>query len=47
MEYIPNTKEDQEAMLETIGLSSMEDLFADIPKEVRLHKPLKLPKPLS
>jgi len=47
MEYIPNTKEDQEAMLKTIGLSSMEELFSDIPKEVRLKKPLKLPKPLS
>lgn len=47
MEYIPNTKEDQEAMLETIGLSSMEELFSDIPKEVRLKRPLKLPRPLS
>jgi len=47
MEYIPNTKQDQEAMLKTIGLSSMEELFADIPKEVRLKKSLKLPKPLS
>jgi len=47
MEYIPNTKEDQESMLKTIGLSSMDELFSDIPKEVRLKKPLKLPKPLS
>jgi glycine cleavage system P protein (glycine dehydrogenase) subunit 1 len=47
MEYIPNTKEDQEAMLQTIGLSSMEELFSDIPKEVRLKRLLKLPRPLS
>jgi glycine dehydrogenase subunit 1 len=47
MEYIPNTKEDQKEMLKTIGLSSMEELFSDIPDEVRLKKPLKLPKALS
>ncbi len=47
MEYIPNTKQDQEAMLKTIGLSSMEELFSDIPKEVRLKRLLKLPRPLS
>jgi glycine dehydrogenase subunit 1 len=47
MEYIPNTRENQQAMLKTIGLSSMEELFADIPKEVRLKRPLKLPEPLS
>ena len=47
MEYIPNTKQDQEAMLATIGVSDMEDLLADIPREVRLHRALAIPDPLS
>lgn len=47
MEYIPNTKQDQEAMLATIGVSDMEELLADIPREVRLHRALAIPDPLS
>ncbi|NMA15329.1 MAG: glycine dehydrogenase, partial [Clostridia bacterium] len=34
-------------MLQEMGLQSMEDLFADIPKEVRLKGNLNLPDPLS
>ena len=34
--YVPNTKEQRQDMLKAIGLSSMEDLFVDIPQEVRL-----------
>jgi glycine dehydrogenase subunit 1 len=34
-------------MLAAIGCRSMEDLFSDIPAEVRLKKPLDLPPPLS
>ncbi|MBI1741784.1 aminomethyl-transferring glycine dehydrogenase subunit GcvPA [Candidatus Acetothermia bacterium] len=33
-EYIPNTPEDQREMLAAIGLSSLEELFADIPRRV-------------
>ena len=35
MRYIPNTDADRRAMLEAIGLSSLEELFSDIPEEVR------------
>src|SRR5579864_3356516 len=47
MSYIPNTPEDQQAMLETLGLSSLEALLAPVPENVRLRRPLKLPPALS
>ncbi len=45
--YLPNTTEQQKQMLADIGLASTEDLFRDIPAEVRLQRPLNLPAPLS
>ncbi|MGH7273309.1 MAG: aminomethyl-transferring glycine dehydrogenase subunit GcvPA [Nitrospiria bacterium] len=47
MEYIPNTRQDQEAMLATIGVSDIEALLAEIPREVRLHRALAIPDSLS
>ncbi|WP_206107078.1 aminomethyl-transferring glycine dehydrogenase subunit GcvPA [Paenibacillus favisporus] len=32
--YLPMTEQDQQEMLETIGVSSLEDLFKDIPDEI-------------
>ncbi|HLH61484.1 MAG TPA: aminomethyl-transferring glycine dehydrogenase subunit GcvPA [Ktedonobacteraceae bacterium] len=46
MSYIPNTPEDQQAMLETLGLSSWEALLAPVPENVRLRRPLNLPPAL-
>src|SRR5436853_7596036 len=43
MTYVPNTPEEQQSMLEHLGLSSMEDLLRVVPQEVRLHRPLNLP----
>ena len=42
--YVPGSKEEQQAMLETIGLASIEELFRDIPEEVRFQRTLDLPK---
>ncbi len=47
MSYIPNTPEDQQAMLERIGLPSLEALLAPVPEEVRLRRPLELPPALA
>ncbi|MBO0780545.1 MAG: aminomethyl-transferring glycine dehydrogenase subunit GcvPA [Ktedonobacteraceae bacterium] len=47
MSYIPNTPEEQQAMLEHMGLSGIQDLLATVPEEVRLHRQLKLPPALS
>lgn len=43
MRYMPHTAGERQAMLEAIGISSVDDLFADIPEEVRLKGLLDLP----
>lgn len=45
--YIPMTKEQQQKMLETIGIKSLEELFLHIPEELRLKSDLKLDAPIS
>lgn len=40
--YIANTPQDEKDMLEKIGFDSIEDLFEDIPKELRLNRDLNL-----
>jgi glycine dehydrogenase subunit 1 len=47
MSYIPNTREDQQEMLATLGLSSLEELLAPVPEKVRLRRPLDLPPAMS
>src|SRR5437016_11125262 len=47
MSYIPNTREDQEAMLEVLGLPSLEALLSPVPENVRLQRLLNLPAALS
>jgi glycine dehydrogenase subunit 1 len=41
--YVLNTSDEQKAMLAAIGVSSVEDLFAKIPPELRLKRPLHIP----
>jgi len=45
--YIPATSQEQQAMLEAMGVSSIEDLLRDIPAAVRLNRPLNLGEGLS
>ncbi len=47
MSYVPNTPAEQQEMLRAIGAQSVEDLLAAIPEEVRLKRPLDLPKAMS
>jgi glycine dehydrogenase subunit 1 len=47
MSYIPLSKKDIEAMLKRIGLSSLDELFTSIPREIRWEGPLDLPPPLT
>ena len=46
MPYVPHTPSEQKAMLEAIGVSSMDDLFADIPVHQR-PKSFDLPPGMS
>src|SRR3977135_1460467 len=46
-QYTSVTDTDREEMLATIGGASIEDLFADIPADLRLQQPLNLGAGLS
>ncbi len=47
MRYIPNSDADRQAMLYTLGLSAIDELFSGIPQELRYAGPLDIPKALS
>ncbi len=47
MAYLFNTPEDQQEMLRAIGAASIEELFAGVPKECRMNRPLAIPAPMS
>jgi len=47
LSYILNTPADQKAMLQQIGVSSIADLFANIPAELRFPRALDVPPALS
>ncbi len=47
MPYIPNTDANRAGMLKKIGVSSFDELIADIPAEIRCKTDLKLPAALS
>ena len=46
MPYLVHSPEDRAAMLETVGVQSMEDLLVDIPRSLRMES-LDLPRGLS
>ena len=45
--YIPHTKDDEQRMLEVIGVNSVEDLFSDVPSDVKLNRDLDLAPSMS
>lgn len=45
--YLPMTEQDKEEMLHTIGIDSTEELFSDIPKEIRFERDYNLKTPPS
>ena len=42
-DYVPHSEADVALMLEAVGASSIDDLFAEIPEAVRRREPLALP----
>jgi glycine dehydrogenase subunit 1 len=45
--YIPNTLEDEKLMLKSIGIESVQELFSDIPDDVRFKRELNINASLS
>lgn len=41
--YFPHTEEDLQAMLQRVGVDRLDDLFAEIPEEVRFRKDYDIP----
>jgi glycine dehydrogenase subunit 1 len=42
MNFVPNTDSQRKGLLSRIGVKSVEDLFEDIPHEIRLKRPLNI-----
>jgi glycine dehydrogenase subunit 1 len=47
VDYIPHSADDLRVMLDAVGASSLEELFAAVPEAVRRREPLALPAGLS
>ncbi|HEU4395162.1 MAG TPA: aminomethyl-transferring glycine dehydrogenase subunit GcvPA, partial [Planctomycetota bacterium] len=47
MPYIPHSEADVRAMLAAVGAKSVDELFEDIPKALRIRRAPRLPKPLA
>ncbi|MCW5939003.1 MAG: aminomethyl-transferring glycine dehydrogenase subunit GcvPA [Fimbriimonadaceae bacterium] len=47
MPYTPHTEEDVREMLAKIGADSIDDLFCEIPEELRLNGPLDVPRAMD
>ncbi len=45
--YFPHTEADISAMLEKIGVSSLDDLYAEIPESIRFDRDYDLPRSMS
>ncbi|HEX9109859.1 MAG TPA: aminomethyl-transferring glycine dehydrogenase subunit GcvPA [Terriglobales bacterium] len=47
MRYLPKSPADREAMLQAIGVRSVDDLFAPVPAEFRLKRDLNIPRQMA
>ena len=47
MRYLPKSPADREAMLQAIGVRSVDDLFAPVPPEFRLKRDLNIPRQMA
>lgn len=45
--FFPQTKEEIEQMLKQAGMNSLEDLYADVPEQIRFRGEYDLPEPMS
>ena len=47
MRYLPLTPDDRSAMLAAIGVSSIDDLFVDVPQSARRDGVVDLPRVMT
>ncbi|WP_027109237.1 aminomethyl-transferring glycine dehydrogenase subunit GcvPA [Lacticigenium naphthae] len=45
--YLPDTEQDRKEMMDVIGISSIDELFADLPESVRTKEPMQLKPALA
>jgi glycine dehydrogenase subunit 1 len=45
--YFPHTEEDLQAMMEKVGIKSLDDLYAEVPDEIRFRGDYQLPEQMS
>lgn len=45
--YIPNTQDDEREMLQSMGLTSVDELFEDVPQDVKLNRKLNINPSMS
>ncbi|MEE1287728.1 MAG: glycine dehydrogenase, partial [Bacteroidaceae bacterium] len=47
MKYFPHTTNDLQEMLKVVGVSSLEELYSEVPEELKFNKELALPSAMS
>mgnify|MGYP003418618588 FL=1 len=47
MKYFPHTANDLQEMLKVVGVSSLEELYSEVPEELKFNKELALPSAMS
>lgn len=47
MKYFPHTDDDIRQMLDAIGVKSLDELYAEVPDELKLHRELNIPSAIS
>ncbi len=45
--YFPHTEADLQAMMQTVGISSLDDLYAEVPEAIRFRGDYQLPETMS
>ena len=45
--FFPHTEEDVEQMLSRIGIGSLDDLYKEVPEEIRFRRNYDLPEAMS
>ena len=47
MKYIPHTQADIDQMLQVVGVDTLDDLYGEVPEQLKLKRELDLPSAMS